>query len=137
MELKIKKMDKKAKLPTTQKEDVGYDLYCTDLEKLDNGLLLAKTGIAIELPRGYWAQIENRSSMGSKGISVHGGIIDNGYRGEIMVMLNLHNSNNIKIEVGDKIAQLIIRKEIKFPIYEVENLTESERGEKGFGSTGK
>lgn len=136
MVLKIRKLNENAKTPTSQKEDVGYDLYCTELQKVDNGMLIAKTGIAIELPIGYWAQIENRSSMGYKGISVHGGIIDNGYRGEIMVILNPHNEN-VKIEVGDKVAQLIIREEIKFPIKEVDSLTDTNRGNKGFGSTGK
>lgn len=136
MKFKIKKLVSGAMLPTTQEGDVGYDLYCTELEQKEN-ILIAKTGLSIELPKGYWAQIENRSSMGFKGVSVHGGIIDNQYRGEIMIMLNLHNKD-VDIRVGDKIAQLIIRKEIKFEIEEVVgDLQDTFRGDRGFGSTGR
>jgi len=136
--VKVKKVVENAIVPTTREGDVGYDLYCYANNIITATSTKIHTGISIELPEGYWAQICNRSSMGKHGFTVMGGIIDNAYRGEIMVMLtNPEQQEILSIEHGDKIAQLVIHKENKFGIDLVEELSITKRGESGFGSTGK
>ena len=95
-----------------------------------------RTGIAIQLPEGYGAIIKDRSSLASKGLHVVAGVIDNGYRGEIIVkMVNL-TDKPIFIEEGSKIAQLILIPIVDCRVVESNRLTETERGSKGFGSSG-
>ncbi|OGJ84763.1 MAG: hypothetical protein A2268_11580 [Candidatus Raymondbacteria bacterium RifOxyA12_full_50_37] len=138
--LKVKLLHPAAKLPERRDGDIGWDLFCVSTEESAPGLVKIKTGIAVELPSGYWGQVEGRSSMGVKGYDVHGGIIDNIYRGEIMVVLVVHNpSEKPAINPGDKIAQLIVRKQEDFgwTVEAVETLSQTERGAGGFGSTGR
>lgn len=137
--LKIKLLRPDAIIPTRKDGDVGYDLYACTIEKLDNGLLKVSTGIAVELPAGTWGKIECRSSLGAKGFDIHGGVIDNGYRGPIICILNHHTNSDplTLISHGDKIAQLVIHDEKTYPIEVVEELSTTERGDKGFGSTGR
>jgi dUTP pyrophosphatase len=138
MNIKIKKLTSTAKLPTKKDCDVGYDLYADSIET-DGDAVIIHTGIAIEMEKCFWALIADRSSMGKKGFNVHGGIIDNSYRGEIIVILYKHKEFDINkvINVGDKIAQLIIMQQFSFDVLEVSELSVTERNEKGFGSTGK
>jgi len=137
--LKVKRLTSDAILPTRKEGDVGYDLYAQRIEKLDNGLIKISTGIAIELPVSFWGKIESRSSMGAKGFDIHGGVIDNGYRGPIICILSYHgNADPLSlISHGDKIAQLVLHYQEPFGVEEVEELSTTERGDKGFGSTGK
>jgi dUTP pyrophosphatase len=137
--LKVKKLAPDAICPTRKQGDVGYDLYAHAIERLDHGLVKVSTGIAIQLPPGIWAKIECRSSLGAKGFDVHGGVIDNGYRGPIICILNHHSSDDPcgLLQVGDKIAQLTLHQQDITEIEEVDELDESERGSNGFGSTGR
>ncbi len=100
---------------------------------------LIPTGIYIELPDGYEAQIRPRSGLAlKKGLSVLNapGTIDSDYRGEIKIlMINLSNESTV-INTGERIAQMIINKIEKVDLLEVDELTETERGEGGFGHTG-
>jgi dUTP pyrophosphatase len=100
---------------------------------------LIPTGIYIELPDGYEAQIRPRSGLAlKKGLSVLNapGTIDSDYRGEIKIlMINLSNESTV-INTGERIAQMIINKIEKVELLEVDELTETERGEGGFGHTG-
>ena len=98
------------------------------------------TGLSIELPMGYEAQIRPRSGLSLKtGLSVPNspGTIDSDYRGEIkVIMVNLSNAT-ISIQDGDRIAQMVIARYEQISWFEVETLSESDRGAGGFGSTGK
>ena len=99
----------------------------------------AGTGISIELPKGYEAQIRPRSGLAARyGISIVNspGTIDSGYRGEIKVILINHGSQNYNAKKGDRIAQMIIHKYEEVGVVELEELSETERGDGGLGSTG-
>ncbi len=100
---------------------------------------VVKTGLFIELPKGYEAQVRPRSGLASKkGITVLNapGTIDADYRGEIGVILVNLSQDDFIIEKGERIAQLVITKHERADWIEVEKLAETERGEGGFGSTG-
>ena len=116
----------------------AFDLYYGDLKQ---GIRLephstkrVKTNLAIEIPKDYYGQIETRSSTASKGIYITGGIIDSDYRGEIEVILNT-TKDSLSLIPGDKIAQLIIHRIPDVLFVEVNELSETERGFGGFGST--
>lgn len=98
------------------------------------------TGLYLEIPQGYECQIRTRSGMAIKqGISVLNspGTIDSGYRGEIKVILKNHCFHNWTINKGDRIAQMVFAPITVANFTEVQELSDSERGEGGFGSTGK
>jgi len=138
MKLKVKKLVENAKLPERKREgDAGLDLYCIeDVEILPNEIKLISTGIAIEIPKGYFGLIKDRSGLATKGLHVLAGVVDENYRGEVkVVMINL-GKEKIKLEKFSRIAQLIIIPYAKVEVEEVEELSETERGEKGFGSSG-
>lgn len=137
-ELRVKLLDKRASIPTrAHSSDAGLDIKC-----LDNFILLPKiptkisTGLAFEIDSGFVGLVSDRSSMGSKGVTVLGGVIDAGYIGEVsVVLLNLANLP-IKLEAGSKIAQMLILP-ISTPVaVSVDDLKGSSRGSGGFGSTG-
>jgi dUTP pyrophosphatase len=148
------------KITLPREGDVGIDIYSNkDIEIPYQCAKLVPTGILIEPPTGYWIQIQDRSSM-SKYCHTLAGIIDETYRGEILINMYCHTprDGNIeygtssspifgfqidkrcyKINRGDKIAQLIIRKSYnrEAMITEVYSLTATNRGASGFGSTGE
>lgn len=139
--LKIRKIDKNAILPNYAHEgDAGLDLYAVKelvLKPGDRGLV--HTGIQIELPKNTEAQIRPRSGLALKnGITTLNspGTIDEGYRGEIGVILINHGNETFKVEQGMKIAQMVIKPVFKVDIIETEELSNTERNEKGFGSSG-
>lgn len=139
IELKVQFLAPGAKLPVCSNpgQDLGYDIFAIEKKVLFPGFVAKiKTGIAVELP-GYGFKIWDRSSMAAKGIVVSGGAIDASYRGEIIVMLTSTAVAKQTINVGDKIAQLVpVKSETLFPVALVTKLTETKRGDKGFGSTG-
>lgn len=119
--------------------DAGYDIYSSE-----NIIVKARsatsihTQIAIELPHGYWFEIMPKSGLATKySIAVHNGVIDNGYRGEVVIHLYNHGNEDYTFNKNDKVAQGIIRKLHNFDIQEVQELSDTLRGSKGFGSTGK
>lgn len=139
--LKIKKIDDKAILPSYAHEgDAGLDLYAVKeliLNPGERGLI--HTGIQIELPKNTEAQIRPRSGLALKnGITTLNspGTIDEGYRGEIGVILINHGNEVFKVEQGMKIAQMVIKPVFKVNIIEASELSDTERSEKGFGSSG-
>lgn len=99
---------------------------------------LIPTGIHVECPEGYWIAVEARSSTSKKLAIVPKGVIDEGYRGEIFAQIINVGKEPIIINHGDRLVQLIIRKNYtrNTDIVEVDELSESERGDSGFGSTG-
>lgn len=122
-------------------DDAGADLYSSVTLVLQPGeRALVGTGVSIALPNGYAAFVVPRSGLAVKhGITVVNspGTIDAGYRGEIKVsMLNTDSTEAFQIEVGDRIAQLVVMPVSRAEFVPVENLPASERGTGGFGSTG-
>jgi len=151
LKLRWKKLHPNAKAPAVAHAgmDLGYDLFAVEDAVLRPGrVTLVRTGLAIEFDPPHGALLFDRSSMGNKGIKKSAGVIDAGYRGEILVQLTLDmdaplNKEETKvvdytIRAGDKIAQMIPVKPLTvFDVEEVDVLSTSTRGEKGFGSSGK
>lgn len=116
----------------------GYDLFsCEEIIIPKWNRSLIKTGVYMEIPPGYYGRIASRSSMGIKCQDIGAGVIDSSYRGEIKVLIINNSGDDYKIEKGNKIAQIIFETFHTFDFEEVSNLNETERGNKGFGSTGK
>lgn len=143
MILKVKKVHPDAKLPTrAYSTDSGMDLYCAERHHIYPGeIAVIGAGIAIELPSpiagvGYEAQCRPKSGMSQSGKIVILGTIDCGYTGEIGVtILNITN-RKVVFATGDKIGQLVIARVELATVEEVNELSDSDRGENGFGSTG-
>ena len=140
MILRIKKLDPAAKLPSRAHEyDAGLDLYALEKTILKSGERKAvRTGIALEIPEGYVGLIWDKSGIAIKeGIKTLGGVVDEGYRGEVLVgTINL-SAEEYVFEAGHKVAQILIQKVEQMEIEEVSELTDTTRGQGGFGSTGK
>jgi dUTP pyrophosphatase len=141
MKIPIKKLHPDAELPAYAHgpaEDAGLDLRSVDRVVLQPGVAQAvPTGLAIELPPGYEAQVRPRSGLGLKhSLTVNFGTIDPGYRGEIrVIMFNLGRAD-YTVEKGDRIAQLVIGRYEAIEWVE-SDLGESARGVGGFGSSGR
>ena len=144
MKINLKRLTETAIIPTRQHEgDAGYDLYADIQEPITikpHMTNMVHTGIAIEIPDGYFGAVFARSGLASK----HGlrpanctGVCDSKYRGEYMVAL--HNDSIVEkvINPRDRIAQLVIMPYLNVEFNEVDELSNTERGEGGFGSTGK
>ena len=143
MKVNIKKLNENAIIPTYGSEfAAGADLYaCIDEEVtiLPNETKLIKTGLAIEVPQGYGAFIYARSGLASKrGLAPANkvGVVDCDYRGEIMVALHNHSDVEQAIAPLERIAQMVIAPYITAEFEEVDNLSDTVRGDGGFGSTG-
>lgn len=147
MDLKIKRLDKDLPLPKYETSgSAGMDLYAReDAYVRFGGVTIIPTGVAIELQAGHEAQIRPRSGLAANhGITVVNspGTIDCDYRGEIKVIMScLEKSGDtafgIRVNRGDRIAQMVIAPVLQPTVIEVEELTETDRGDQGFGSTGK
>jgi dUTP pyrophosphatase len=142
MKINIKKVNEDAIIPTKGSDyAAGYDLYATKDEVIfPHNTTKVSTGLAIEIPEGYFGGIFARSGLASKKRVRPAncvGVIDSDYRGEIIVLLHNDSERHQFISKGDRIAQLIVLPYFSIEFEEVENLNETERGEGGFGSTGK
>lgn len=144
MKINIKKLTKTAKIPTRQHEsDAGYDLYADIQEPViiePHTTKFIHNGIAIEIPDGYFGAVFARSGLASKqGLRPANcvGVCDSNYRGEYIVAL--HNDSDIERTVcsGDRIAQLVVMPCLNVEFNEVDELDNTERGDGGFGSTGR
>lgn len=145
MKVRFKKLSPNAVIPTkAHPTDAGFDLAATtvDVDEYDN--LVYGTSLAVEIPRGYVGLIFPRSSVCKKQIFLTNcvGVIDSGYRGEIMAKFKSIDCKSSSVAgtqygVGDRIAQLIIMPYPKVEFEEAEELSDSDRGTKGYGSTGK
>jgi len=141
LKIRIKRLHPDASLPLYAHgpdEDAGLDLRAVESVVLAPGVAQGvPTGIAIELPPGYEAQVRPRSGMALKhSLTVNFGTIDPGYRGEIkVIMFNLGRAD-YRIEKGDRIAQLVVNK-YEAIAWEEGDLGDSERGSGGFGSSGR
>lgn len=139
--LKVVKLEKEARIPVrSNSTDAGADLFSTeDVMVYPGDRKTVGTGIAMEIPEGFYGRVAPRSGLAAKhGVDVLAGVVDSSYRGEIkVVLLNTDKHNTFRIEKGDRIAQLIIESHFNLPFVECENLGDSKRGSGGFGSTGK
>ena len=139
MQLKFKKLHPNAKIPSyAYAGDAGLDLYISeDLVLKKDERKSIPLGIAIEIPDGYVGILFDKSGLSHKhGLKSYGGIIDAGYRGEIHVgMMNLSDAD-YEFKAGDKIIQILIMPVLKAEVVECEGLSDSDRGEGAFGSSG-
>ena len=144
MKIKIKKLNNSATIPTQGSEKAaGYGLYaCLGADEAvvyPHTTLLVKTGVAMEIPEGYFGGVYARSGLSSKKGLRPGncvGVVDSDYRGEIKVPL--HNDSDVPQSVrnGDRIAQLIIQPYLSVEFEEADELSGTERGSGGFGHSG-
>jgi dUTP pyrophosphatase len=139
--LKVVRLEKDARIPArSNPTDAGADLFSTEAVMIHPGERKTLcTGIAIEIPEGFYGRVAPRSGLAAKqGVDVLAGVVDSSYRGEIkVVLLNTDKSNTFHVEKGDRIAQLIIESHFNLPFLECESLGSSDRDQGGFGSTGK
>ncbi|MGI6539007.1 MAG: dUTP diphosphatase [Caldicoprobacterales bacterium] len=141
MKLKVMRIHPNAILPEyAHPGDAGLDLFSIEEAVLSPGdSKLIRTGIKIELPKGTEAQIRPRSGLALKHqitILNTPGTVDEGYRGEIGVIIINHGKADFQVKKGMKIAQMVIKPVLHVEIEEVSRLTNSQRGEGGFGSSG-
>jgi len=140
MQIKVKRLMKKAILPNyAHPGDAGLDLYSIEEKILKPGERYTfRTGLAVEIPEKFVGLIWERSGLATReGLILLGGVIDSGYRGEIRIVLWNLSKKGVKISQSERIAQLLIQPIVQARIKEVNNLSVSQRGQKGFGSTGK
>lgn len=153
MRIKIKKFHPDAKIPTyAHSADAGVDLYCTTINRPeDRAYIEYDTGIGVEIPDGHVGLIFPRSSISNTPhyLSNAVGVVDSNYRGPIKfrfktdaaIYLAMQHEDSPLVEEyykeGDRVGQLIVLPYPKLEFEEVDELTSSERGEKGYGSTGK
>lgn len=140
MILKIKRLHKDAIIPSRgHPGDAGMDLYSLEDYTIKSGeRKMFGTGIAMEVPEGFAILVWEKSGLASKqGIKTMAGVGDCHYRGEYKVILLNTSNEEYSIKKGDKIAQFLVQK-VEYPdVVEVEELSDTSRGEGGFGSTGK
>lgn len=117
--------------------DAGFDLYAArKITIAGNTVKLVLTGVAFQIPDGYFGKIYDRSGFGSQTtLSVKAGVIDSGYRGDVRVIMANTGPYPVRIAQGEKIAQMVILPVPEFELREVKKLAPSKRGEKGFGSS--
>lgn len=148
MEVKIKKLHKDAVIPTyAQLGDAGLDLTAIEVERDEYRNYVYHTGLAIEIPQGYVGLIFPRSSISKTDMTLRNsiGVIDSGYRGEIILKFDAFlNEDGLKewykitkYKEGDRIGQLIIMPYPHITLVETDDLSVTNRGNGGFGSTGK
>lgn len=154
MKLKVKRLTETAKLPEKAfPTEAGYDVFADKSVTIHNGETVAiSTGIALEIPDGYYGRLKARSGLTlNSALRVQEGTIDASFRGEVKIIAEIRAMNYdgteslicqsmptrpFTIEKGMKIAQLIIQPVPQFEVVEADELSKSDRGENGFGSTG-
>lgn len=115
---------------------------CMDMYSVKNWVILPRetkivpTGIAVEIPHGYEGIVRGRSGLASKGISVHVGTVDETYRGDVGVIITNNTYEPFEIKKGNRIAQFTVKPVLKVELEEVDELSSTERGTNGYGSSG-
>tara|TARA_R110002012_G_scaffold208455_2_gene378539 strand:+ start:487 stop:918 length:432 start_codon:yes stop_codon:yes gene_type:complete len=142
MRVKVKRLHEGAVIPSYAKDgDAAMDLYATNVDYDRFGNLVCQTGLAMEIPEGHVGFLFPRSSISKTALSLRNsvGVIDSGYRGEIILKFNREDRVNMLetvYGVGDRVGQIMIMPFPKVQFEESKELTETERGLGGFGSTG-
>lgn len=120
--------------------NAGVDVRCLNdfVLRNDGESVKVSTGVKIEMPDDMWCRVEGRSGLGIRGVSIRGGVIDPSYRGEICAIMANNGPSEISFERFDRVAQLVFHKipEISFVSCDETDLSSTERGEGGFGSSG-
>jgi len=141
MKIKFKKLHKDAKMPTYSTADAAcVDLYAVEDYLFHPGdLKFVRSGIATEIPSGHYVKLYNRSGNAAKRqlVIVSSKVIDPDYRGEIFFPIKNIGQDTQVIKKGDRFAQMMLKKVIKMEFEEVDELSDTERGDGGFGHTGK
>ncbi len=137
--MNVKKLDPRAKLPLrAHPTDSGADLFALERTVLPGRTIVkVRTGVAVELPENTSGIIWGKSSVESKGIKAMAGLVDAPYRGELLVCMYNLNDSEFVFEAGQKVAQLVVLPTLYPTFEEVEELSDTARGDGGFGSTGK
>jgi dUTP pyrophosphatase len=143
--LRVKLLDPRARAPEVAHpgEDLGYDIFALEEAWLaPRATVKVRTGIAVEArhpatgaPLGLL--VRDRSSMAARAIATTGGVIDAGYRGEILVLMTNQGEEGVQLKAGEKIAQMIPVPVLTGRVEQVESLEDSARAAKGFGSSGR
>ncbi len=139
MEIKIKKLKPEAIYPSyAHPGDAGLDLFSAEEKLIKSGTRLAiNTGLVLAVPDGFVGLVWDKSGLAlKKGLTCLAGVLDSGYRGELLVVILNTSNEDVKIEVGQKIAQLLIQPIQTVKINPVDELEDTTRGTGGFGSTG-
>lgn len=140
MEVKIKRLNENAVIPQyAHNTDAGMDLTAISKTTDENGCVVYGTGLAFEIPEGYVGLLFPRSSNAKKALLLTNsvGVVDSGYRGEVMMKFRKSYPFEMPIyEVGERIGQIIIMPYPKVTFIEADELSSSERGAGGYGSTG-
>lgn len=140
MKLQIKKLDPAAKIPSfAHATDAGLDLCALEEVSIKPGARVqVRTGLALAIPAGYVGLVWDKSGISHKGgLKTLGGVMDAGYRGEVLVGLYNASDAVYTFAPGDKVAQILVQPIAHPELEEVDELSEADRGDKGFGSTGK
>lgn len=145
MQIKIKRLDPNAKIPTRASEQAaGYDMYaCLETESITipaHHTVKVSTGISMAIPDGYFGAMFARSGLASKqGLRPANcvGVIDSDYRGELIIMLHNDTDEPKTIDNGDRVGQLVVMPYMSVTFEETDTLDETARGTGGFGSSGK
>ena len=141
MKIRVKKLSADAVIPSkAHASDAGFDMTCTRFEAADGGLFTYHTDIAVEIPEGHVGLLFPRSSIYKQDLLLSNsvGVIDSGYRGEITFKFKpVHFDIKHRYQVGDRIGQLIIIPYPDIEFVEANELSDSERGEGGYGSSGR
>lgn len=138
--IRVKKLSDTATIPTRGSEvAAGWDLYASqEVVVPARGKAIITTDIAIAVPVGFYGRVAPRSGMAwKKHTDIGAGVIDADYRGPVGVVMFNHSYEDLQIEVGDRVAQLVIEQISMAPLTEVDSLDDTERGEGGYGSTGR
>lgn len=139
VKVKVKKRKDDAVIPHYVHEgDAGMDIYSCENAIIRAGeRKLVSTGICLEIPKGYVALVWDKSGLASKcGIKTMAGVVDCSYRGEVGIMLLNTSEEDYQVRKGEKIAQILIQPIAEAEIEEVQELSDTKRGDGGFGSTG-
>jgi dUTP pyrophosphatase len=143
MKVRIKKLNENAVIPSYAKDgDAGMDLVATSIISTTSTQITYGIGLALEIPFGFVGLIFPRSSVRKTRLMLSNcvGVVDSGYRGELQATFNKINNDSISendYKVGDRIAQIMIIPHPPIEFEEADELSDTERGEGGFGSTGK
>ena len=137
--IRAKRLVEGARLPEKAHEgDLGYDVFSAEKITIPAGQMrLVSTGAAVQFPRNYGGLVRDRSSMAMRMLYTVAGVIDNGYVGELKIAFHNASPDHQTIQVGDKIAQVVLMPTTHFHVQEVDQVfSTDQRGENGFGSTG-
>jgi dUTP pyrophosphatase len=143
--LRVKLLAEGARTPVVAHpgEDLGYDVFALEAAELKPlATVKVRTGIAVEARHPVSGDalgllVRDRSSMAAKGIATTGGVIDAGYRGEVLILMTNLGAEAFQIAAGEKIAQMIPVPVLTGPVEAVDSLEDSSRAAKGFGSSGR